>query len=105
MSSLVLTALVVTLAVEVPIVALVYRREAVRMALVAAMATTATNLAMNLLLFGHVPYLVYLGVGEVGATLLEATAYRFASRERNLGLALVASAIANAASFSAGLLL
>lgn len=100
----VLTALVVTLAVEVPIVALVFRREAGRMAVVAAVATAATNLAMNVLLFGRVPYLVYLGVGEVGATLLEAGAYFAASRERDLGRALVASALANAASFAAGLL-
>lgn len=105
MTSPVVTALVVTLVVEVPIVALVFRREAGRMALVAAAATGLTNLAMNALLFGRVSYLAYLGIGEVGATLLEAAAYYFGSRERNLGRALVASALANAASFAAGLLL
>lgn len=102
MTLAVLTALVVTLALEVPIVALFYRREWRRMAVVAAVATTITNLLMNLVLFGRVPYLVYLGAGEVGATLVEAAAYFVASRDRGLGLALLASALANAASFAAG---
>lgn len=101
-----LVALAVTVAVEVPIVALVFPRERARMALACAIATSATNLAMNLLLYPRVGSVdTYLLVGEIGATLAEAAVYYAASREHDVGRALLASALANAASFGAGLVL
>lgn len=104
--SLVLVALAVTIVVEVPIVALVYPRERARMALACAIATSATNLGMNLLLYRRVgSYDTYILIGEISATLVEAAVYWVVSREHEVGRALLASALANGASFSAGLLL
>lgn len=101
-----LVALAVTIAVEVPIVALVFPGERIRMALACAVATSATNLAMNLLLYPRAgSWNTYILVGEIGATLVEAAVYWVVSREHDVGRALLASALANGASFSAGLLL
>ncbi|MEY4548041.1 MAG: hypothetical protein RL685_4236 [Pseudomonadota bacterium] len=97
-------ALVVTLAVEVPIVALAYPRERARLALVCALATSVTNLAMNVWLVHALSSReAYLLWGELGASVLEALAYAAADRRHELGRALVASGLANALSFSAGL--
>jgi hypothetical protein len=100
------SALLVTLALEVPIVSLFYPRERARMALTCALATSATNLAMNAWLV-HLAssYSTYLLLGELGASTLEALAYVAVSPRHDIGRALVASGIANAVSFSAGLLL
>jgi hypothetical protein len=99
-------ALAVTLAVEVPVVSLVYRREPARMAIACALATSATNLAMNAWLLHAVSsYASYLLVGELCATVVEGLVYIAASRQHDVGRALVASGLANAASFIAGLLL
>ena len=99
-------ALAITLAVEVPIVAALYRSERLRMAICCALATGATNLAMNgpwLRMAGS--YADYLLVGEIAALGIEAVAYVAVSREHEIGRALLASALANAASFGAGLVL
>lgn len=105
MSDAVLIALVVTLVCEVPIVALLYRGERGRMALTCAIATGATNLAMNTLLLGSAgSYSKYLLSGEIGALLIEAGVFVLVSRDHDVARALVASALANAASFGIGLL-
>jgi len=101
-----LIAWVVTLLVEVPCVAALYRGQRLKMGLVCAVATSATNLPMNLLL----PHwlgtgLLFLLVGETAAVVLEAAVYFAVSRPRNLPLAMIASALANGLSFAAGLAL
>lgn len=104
MTARVLLALAVTVLIEVPVVALIYRTQRLRMALVCALATTATNLAMNTLLLGAADsYASYLLVGEIGALLIEAGVYVLASRDHELGRALLASAAANGLSFGLGL--
>ncbi|MFT3914521.1 MAG: hypothetical protein QM704_10510 [Anaeromyxobacteraceae bacterium] len=93
-------ALALTLAVEVPLVAALFPGRRLRMAALAAVATTATHLFMG---FG-LPRLVapgaWLLAGEAFATAAEAAAYALATR--NLPRALVASGLANLASFLAG---
>jgi hypothetical protein len=101
---IVLVALATTLAIETPIVVLFHWHEATRMAVVAIATNVCSNVAMNTLLFAAAPsHSSFLLIGEVGALVIEAAAYYFASRSRELGRALAASAIANAASFAAGL--
>lgn len=104
MTSVVVSALIITLAVEVPIVALLYPRERERMALACALATSATNLLMNAWLLGTGSYDARLMGGEIGATFSEAIVYLVVSRGHEPGKALMASGLANAASFAAGLL-
>jgi hypothetical protein len=105
-NALVVSALLVTLAVEVPIVALLYRGARTRMALVCASITGLTNVAMNAWLFDALAsYETYLLTGELGATVLEAAVYALASPRRHTGRALVAAGLANAASFAAGLVI
>jgi hypothetical protein len=97
-------ALAVTLAIEVPVVSLVYRRERARMSIACALATSLTNVLMNTwLLQGVRSHDTYLLVGELGASVLEALAYVAVSRQHDIGCALVASGLANALSFAAGL--
>jgi len=99
------SALTVTLAVEMPIVALAYPRERARMALACALATSATNLAMNSWLLHEVSsYETYLLAGELGASALEALVYVVASARHDVARALIVSGLANAVSFIAGLL-
>jgi len=99
-----LLALGVTLAVEVPVVAAFYPGRRRRMAVVCAAATTVTHL---LLVFGFpriLPRAISpLWFGEAFATLGEAGAYWIADRQ--VGRALVASAVANTCSYGVGLLL
>jgi len=100
-----LLALSITLAVEVPIVATCFSGQRLRMAAVCAATTTCTHLAMHFIL----PRLVvsfgqFILVGALGALLVEAMVYWLASRPRDLGLALVASALANALSYGIGLI-
>lgn len=96
----------VTVGIETPCVASVYPGRRWRMALACAVATSVTNLAMNLLLpsvLGSGPTFVL--VGELGALVLEAAAYWAIDRAHDPGRALAASALANGMSFAAGLVL
>jgi hypothetical protein len=104
MTPSVASALMLTLAVEVPVVALVYARERARMAVTCAIATSLTNFAMNAWLYAAVSsYDAYLIAGELGATMIEALVYVAVSRDHGAGRALLASGVANMASFAAGL--
>jgi hypothetical protein len=98
-------ALVVTLIVEVPVVAALYPRQRRKMASVAVVANIATNLTLNLLL-PHLEVLRgrHLLPGEIMAVVVEAAAYAIASRPRDVPRALVASSLANALSFGLGLI-
>jgi hypothetical protein len=97
-------ALAVTLVIEVPLVALLFPGQRLKMAAVATVMNAATNLTLNLVL----PHLVWLHgqwllPGEVLAVVTEAAAYALASRPRDLPRSLLASSLANALSFGAGL--
>lgn|SRR5512145_271306 len=94
-----------TLGVEVPIVACFYRGQRKRMAITALLATSTTNLAMNLVLLPWANSIFqYLVVGETAAVLVEAALYWRVDRAHRLDQALITSAIANSASFLLGLL-
>ena len=99
-----LVALLVTLASEVPLVAALFPGQRVKMAAVAVAANVATNLLLNLVLLRRDllggPHLM---VGEVFAVMAEAAAYSLASRPRNIARSVLASSLANALSFSLGL--
>jgi hypothetical protein len=95
-----------TVAIEAPIVAAFYPRRRAFMAGACAVATSVTNLAMNVLLPRWLGTgTTFLLVGEIGALLIEAAAYAMVARPRDAGRALAASAVANGASFEVGLLL
>ena len=99
-----LHALVVTIIIEVPIVALVFRDQMKRMALVCLLTTGVTNFFMNTVLHGLVPsYDHFVLIGELGAVVIEAAVYAIASKPRDLARALIASALANGASYWFGL--
>jgi uncharacterized protein (DUF1810 family) len=99
-----LLALGITLVSEIPIVAALFPGRRARMALVCALATTATHLALHFVFPPLLPARISpLFFGEAFATLAEAAAYFAFSRE--LGRSLVASALANTASYSIGLIL
>lgn len=101
----VFTACLFTLCVEVPIVAWFYREQWRRMAVTAFLATSATNLAMNLgLLRWASSTYWYLVIGETSAVIVEAYLYFRLDRSRRIDQALIASATANSASFLLGLL-
>lgn len=101
-----LIAWAVTVAVEVPIVAALYPGQRLRLALACLIATTTTHLAMHFALpYAALSHEAWLVTGETGALLAEALVYALVSRPRRLGIALVASALANSASFLAGLLI
>lgn len=97
-------ALALTLGVEVPIVAALYPGQRARLAVIAAFASTATHLTLHFALPRLVPAAQVMLLGEALALLGEALAYGVLSRPRDLGRALVASALANAASFGLGIL-
>lgn len=98
-----LLALGITLLVETPIVAALFPGRRRRLALTCLGVTTATHLVLHFVLARVLPVEVSpLVAGEVFATLAEAAAYAVASRE--VGRSLVASALANTASFAVGLL-
>jgi hypothetical protein len=98
-----LVALLVTLLLEVPLVALLYPGQRSRLAVVALLANAFTNLTLNVVL-PAVPILRgnHVIVGEILAVVVEALAYAAASRPRDLGRALAVSGLANALSFGAG---
>jgi hypothetical protein len=99
-----LVAALVTVAIETPIVAAFYNKTRMRMALVCAVATALTNLAMNLYLPRYTTAASFLVIGELAAFVIEAGVYLVATPGEPLRAA-AASATANAASFGAGLLL
>jgi hypothetical protein len=93
-----------TLAVEAPCVAALFPGQRARLALACAFGTSATNLAMNLLLPRWLGTgAAFLVVGELGSLALEALVYAAASRPRDPTRALTASALANGLSFAVGL--
>jgi hypothetical protein len=99
----VVRALAATLLVEVPVVALAYPRQRARMAAVAVVANTFTNLVLNVVLPAiplFRPHSVL--IGEAFALVVEALAYAAAARPRALGRALLVSGIGNALSFELG---
>ena len=101
--SFALQALVLTLVCEVPLVALVFKGQRLRMAIVAAGTTGVCNLSMNLLLLPLFnSYTRFILIGELGAVLLEAAVSAVSSKPREPSRALLASALANTASFLAG---
>jgi hypothetical protein len=96
-------ALTLTLATEIPIVAAFFPGHRARMAMVCALTTTATHLLLHFALPGLLPVGSFsLVLAEGGITLVEAAAYWAASQDP--GRSLAASALANAASFVAGLI-
>jgi len=98
-----LLALGITLAVETPIVAALFPGRRVRLAFTCVVATIATHLMLHFVFPRLLPDGISpLIVGEAFATLAEAAAYAVASME--FGRSLVASALANSASFAIGLL-
>ena len=103
-----LIAFLLTLAVELPIVLVVLRRETSPGRILAA--GLAANLMTHPVVWFLLPrlfssYLVYLLVAELGAFLAEALVYRAALRPLSRRMAVSASALANAASLGLGLLL
>lgn len=103
MSAGYLFALAVTLVIEVPIVATLFKGQRVRMALVCALTTTATHLFMHFVIpravSSHEEVVV---IGEAQALMVEAVLYGLLGRPRDWPRALVASALANSASYCAG---
>ena len=98
-------ALAITLGLEVPLIAALYPRQRLRLVGVSLLANTATNLTLNRLLprMFDTPG-AHILPGEILAVLVEAAAYSLASRPRDLPRALLASSVANALSYSVGLL-
>ena len=97
-----LRALGVTLLLEVPFVALCYPRQRLRLAGVALLANTLTNLTLNVGL-PAIPALRgnHVLVGEILAVVVEALAYAAAARPRDIGKAL-GLAVGNALSYELG---
>jgi hypothetical protein len=98
--------LVVGIACEAPIVVLLYPGRRVRMAACCAVSTGTTQA----LLFFRLPirFATWHGqllFGEALAVVLEGTVYCIAARREGIGRALVASGLANMASFILGTLL
>lgn len=98
-----LRALTVTLAIEVPWVALCFPGRRRRLALVALVANIATNLALNVLLPRLAPSATHrILIGELAAVVVEALAYAAAAGPGSFGRALVVSGVGNALSFELG---
>lgn len=100
---LVWRALLVTLFLEVPVVALCYPGRRIRMASVALVANCFTNLLLNLVL-PRVPCLsgCWLIVGEVVAVSVEAAAYLAADPQLNWARPIVVAALSNTLSYELG---
>jgi len=98
-----LAALVITLALEVPLVAAMFPGQRVRMAILAAIMNTLTNLTLNCF-FAVIPWMRghHILYGEVFALVTEAAAYAVFSRPRRVGRSVLASLLGNALSFCAG---
>ena len=96
-------ALGITIGAETPIVAALFPGRRLRLAATCVVATTVTHLLMHFAFPRALPAEVSpLLFGEALATLAEAAAYVVLSG--NVGKSLVASALANSASFAIGLL-
>lgn len=96
-------ALAITLAIEVPVVVLVFRDQPIRMGIACILTTSTTHLAMHFLLPRvAAAYQSIILIGELGALVIEAGVYALVSRPRDPGRALVASAVANTLSYLAG---
>ena len=101
-----LLAYAVTIIFEVPIVMAIFWEERWKMGLVCFLATSTTHMVMHFLLPFATPSLdVWLISGEMLALLFEAAVYALFSKPRSVSKALIASSLANTASFSIGLLL
>jgi hypothetical protein len=98
-----LLALLITLVLEVPLVAAAFPGQRLKLAVVALAANTFTNLLLNLVL-PHLLHGNHLLPGEVFAVVFEAGAYFVASRPRDAPRSLLVSSVANTLSFSAGLI-
>ncbi len=93
-----------TVLIEPLVVALFYRRRWYVMAPVAFVATALTHLTMHRVLPAYIQDLhTMILVGEVGALLFEALAFYIFDSEHRIGLAMMASAAANTASFLLGI--
>ena len=101
-----LQAWIVTVIIEVPVVALVFPGQRLRMACACLAATTVTHAFMHFALPTLVPsFTLWVVIGEATALAVEAVVYALVSKPRSASRALVASALANLLSFSAGLIL
>ncbi|MBI5498689.1 MAG: hypothetical protein HY907_00475 [Deltaproteobacteria bacterium] len=97
-------ALGLTIAVEVPTVALFYPGQRLRLGTCCCLVTTLTHATIFLVLFRFLDFVAAaLVLGETGAILAEAGAYAVVSRPHDFPQALMASAAANALSFGLGL--
>jgi hypothetical protein len=98
-----LYALGLTLALEVPFVALCYPRQRLRLAVVALLSNALTNLTLNLVL-PSIPAFQgsHVVIGEILAVVLEALAYTATAQPRNVGKAIMVSAVGNALSYELG---
>jgi hypothetical protein len=95
-----------TVFVESPIVATVYRTTWKKMAITAAVTTGVTNWGMNALrAIGPYDGAISLVVAETLVLFVEALVYAHMEPRGGRGRALMASAVANSASFGLGLLL
>ncbi len=96
-------ALAVTLLLELPLVVALYPGQRKKLLVASLLANCATNLTLNLLLW-RVPVLAgrHVFPGEVLALLVEAAVYGMVSKPHDWPRGLLASALANAASFFAG---
>lgn len=101
--SLALRALIVTVAIELPVVALCFPDQRLRLAFVALIVNCLTNPLLNLVL-PAIPLFSgeHVVIGEVLAVVMEAVAYGLAARGRECGRALAVSAACNALSYEFG---
>jgi hypothetical protein len=100
-----LAALLLTVTLEVPTVAVCFPGERLRMGLACLLATSATHLLLFRLLGVQSSGPLSLVLGETFALLAEAAVYARVSRRRDPPRALVASALANGLSFGGSLVL
>ncbi len=99
-------ALAITIGLEAPVIAFFFPGQRRRMVITCVVATCVTHSFMHFVLPRLVhTYDQWILIGEMAALLLEALAYWFFSRPRDLGRALIASAIANTLSYTAGLVI
>jgi hypothetical protein len=98
-----LSALLLTLVTEVPIVAACFPGQRARLAAAAAIATTATHLCMHLVLLDLLGPRGFVPAGEALALVVEGLVYASVARPRALKRGILASALANTVSFAIGL--
>jgi hypothetical protein len=101
----VLFPLLLTVALEAPIVAIVFREQMARMTLTCLVTTAVTNVVMNTVLWSLASsYWSYIVIGELGAVTIEALVYAIVSRPRDVPRAVLASTLANAVSYGVGVI-